>query len=128
MIYFTAHTINCVCHSIRAMFRVLGIYNFGLRMNFFLWKEGSYSVKCKADLYSWTLGQIIDLIFWFCPSNIGKNLQHIAFIFQSWHFQKIFEQAYQNVGLTWVNQTLVHNAVVDGNFHREVCGRKNEVA
>ena len=29
MIYFTAHTINCVCHSIRTMYRVLGIYNFG---------------------------------------------------------------------------------------------------
>ena len=29
MIYFTAHTINCVCHSIRTMFRVLDIYNFG---------------------------------------------------------------------------------------------------
>ena len=23
---FSAHTINCVCHSIRSMFRVLGIY------------------------------------------------------------------------------------------------------
>ena len=29
MIYFTAHTFNCVCHCIRAMFRVLGMYNFG---------------------------------------------------------------------------------------------------
>ena len=28
MIYLTAHTINCVCHSIRSMFIVLGIYNF----------------------------------------------------------------------------------------------------
>ena len=26
--YFTAHTIICVCHSIRSMFRVLGMYNF----------------------------------------------------------------------------------------------------
>ena len=26
---FYAHTINCVCHSIRSMFRVLGVYNFG---------------------------------------------------------------------------------------------------
>ena len=26
---FSAHIINCVCHSIRSMFRVLGIYNFG---------------------------------------------------------------------------------------------------
>jgi hypothetical protein len=25
----SAHTINYVCHSIRSMFRVLGIYNFG---------------------------------------------------------------------------------------------------
>ena len=26
---FYAHTINCVCHSIRSMFRVLWVYNFG---------------------------------------------------------------------------------------------------
>ena len=26
--HFNAHTINCVCHNIRSMFRVLGIYNF----------------------------------------------------------------------------------------------------
>ena len=26
---FAAHTINCVCHSKRSMFRVLGIYNSG---------------------------------------------------------------------------------------------------
>ena len=33
---FSAHTINCVCHSIRLMFRVLGIYNFGFWTNFCL--------------------------------------------------------------------------------------------
>ena len=27
---FSAHIINCVCHSIRSMFRVLGVYNFCL--------------------------------------------------------------------------------------------------
>ena len=27
---FYARIINCVCHSIRAMFRVLGVYNFDL--------------------------------------------------------------------------------------------------
>ena len=32
--YFTAHTINCVCHSIRSMLRVLGIYNFGPILQF----------------------------------------------------------------------------------------------
>ena len=30
MIYFTAHTFKCVCHCRRAMFRVLGMYNFGM--------------------------------------------------------------------------------------------------
>ena len=33
MIYFTAHTFKCVCHCRRAMFRVLGMYNFGLNLN-----------------------------------------------------------------------------------------------
>ena len=28
MIYFPAHTFKCVCHCTRAMFRVLGMYNF----------------------------------------------------------------------------------------------------
>ena len=28
MIYFTAHTFKCVVHCRRAMFRVLGMYNF----------------------------------------------------------------------------------------------------
>ena len=31
MIYFTAHTFKCVCHCRRAMFRVLGMYNFASR-------------------------------------------------------------------------------------------------
>ena len=26
--HFTTHTINCVCHSIRSMFKALGIYSF----------------------------------------------------------------------------------------------------
>ena len=34
MIYFTAHTFKCVCHCIRTMFRVLGVYNFGPRASF----------------------------------------------------------------------------------------------
>ena len=32
MIYFTAHTFKSVCHCRRAMFRVLGMYNFGQLM------------------------------------------------------------------------------------------------
>ena len=37
MIYFTAHTFKCVCHCIRTMFRVLGVYNF----------DGSYNLLDK---------------------------------------------------------------------------------
>ena len=33
MIYFTAHTFKCVCHCRRAMFRVLGMYNFAITFN-----------------------------------------------------------------------------------------------
>ena len=33
MVYFTAHTLKCVCHCRRAMFRVLGMYNFGWFLN-----------------------------------------------------------------------------------------------
>ena len=47
MIYFTAHTCNCVCHCIKAMFIVLGMYNFGQ-----IWKNiaaGHFYglVRCK---------------------------------------------------------------------------------
>ena len=37
---FYAHTFNCVCHSIRSMFRVLGMYNFVLGMQ-------TRSIQCK---------------------------------------------------------------------------------
>jgi hypothetical protein len=30
---FSAHTINCMCHSIRSMFRVLDIYNYVIWTN-----------------------------------------------------------------------------------------------
>ena len=33
MIYFTAHIFKCVCHCRRAMFRVLGMYNFVFSLN-----------------------------------------------------------------------------------------------
>ena len=41
---FSAHTINCVCHSIRSMFRVLGIYNFGFSFN-----RAASSLRRKND-------------------------------------------------------------------------------
>ena len=42
MIYFTAHTFICVCHCIRVMFRVLGMYNFGG------WSEKCYIYYSKS--------------------------------------------------------------------------------
>ena len=53
MIYFTAHTFKCVCHCKRAMFRVLGMYNFDCWTNVDRF-HATYS-KFEIDL-------IIDLI------------------------------------------------------------------
>ena len=41
MIYLTAHTINYVCHCIRTMFRVLGVYNFAPSIYFFSIVQGA---------------------------------------------------------------------------------------
>ena len=64
MIYFTAHTINCVCHSIRTMFRVLGIYNFGSALKRTpVQGFNSFSIMLYY-LFSTTYQRIGDL---FCP-------------------------------------------------------------
>ena len=88
---FSAHTIKCVCHSIRSIFRVLGIYNFGkglekkrqwhlihiqweLNHNFGRW---SYLMAfldkhgiCRGRNMSDRLGALIVLINW---SDIRHN-------------------------------------------------------
>ena len=55
---FSAHTINCVCHSIRSMFRVLGIYNF------------AQLIKKYINPYS-------TAIDW-CKSHLCENEEHIS--------------------------------------------------
>ena len=50
MIYFTAHTFNCVCHCIRAMFRVLGMYNFGSNMKY-EWQISNIANSSVHKLY-----------------------------------------------------------------------------
>ena len=50
MIYFTAHIFNCVCHCIRAMFRVLGMYNFEVNPKIELLKEFKASL-CNYGKY-----------------------------------------------------------------------------
>ena len=50
--YTVAHTINCVCHSIRSMFRVLGIYNFESCPTYFL-------IWNKIIVKSWRISAVI---------------------------------------------------------------------
>ena len=70
---FSAHTINCVCHSnvcheffvtdvIRSMFRVLGTYNFEAWFKSFLWGKNTYSWHFQYYLrqqsqHSWDISQ-----------------------------------------------------------------------
>ena len=72
--FYCTHTINCVCHSIRSMFRVLGIYNFVLPF-----KTWQLNCTCPCSrLQSWFLYnrfhctiQIIDWhFFWFSPVHL----------------------------------------------------------
>ena len=44
-----AHTINCVCQSIRSMFRVLGMYNFAVNVKS-KWKIKSDCVAFSENL------------------------------------------------------------------------------
>ena len=52
---FSAHKINCVCHSIRSMFRVLGMYNFGFPLGFKQSKGSSWIFQPKTSWWksSW---------------------------------------------------------------------------
>ena len=43
---FSEHTINCGCHSIRSMIRVLGIYNFGAGAKALL--RSANTVQCQV--------------------------------------------------------------------------------
>ena len=55
MIYFTAHTFKCVCHCRRAMFRVLGMYNFGLGLNVEVEIKILNCIYCVAPQKSFTI-------------------------------------------------------------------------
>ena len=51
MIYFTAHTFKCVCHCRRAMFRVLGMYNFACGINITAHAQTSHNITGKNFLH-----------------------------------------------------------------------------
>ena len=80
----TAHTINCVCHSIGSMFRVLWIYNFEIILKTYLWlilisndhntpifpvQKASNSFlfwRCKDCCYHTPFCAIPPSVFWNC--------------------------------------------------------------
>ena len=51
MIYFTAHTFKCVCHCRRAMFRVLGMYNFDTDNNIFIKTTLKLPSECLLSVF-----------------------------------------------------------------------------
>ena len=81
MIYFTAHTFKCVCHCRRAMFRVLGVYNFAAMVNFtvddvfllanYIFKIFKLRNLIKTDkmVQKWLIRQMVKK-YSYCP--IGK--------------------------------------------------------
>ena len=88
--------INCVCHSISSMFRVLGIYNFGSLLNsiYFIrlqlvinerkWMEGSnsgsiYKVPWKKWKRNFLYCTIFPLFFFFVTL-IAYGILYFAFI------------------------------------------------
>ena len=58
MIYFTAHTFKCVCHCRRAMFRVLGMYNFVYNINWIKTKSSDFILKMTMILKKMRTAQL----------------------------------------------------------------------
>ena len=55
MIYFTAHTFKCVCHCRRAMFRVLGMYNFDPAINYWIFSASVNKKKVPSGAPGWSV-------------------------------------------------------------------------
>jgi hypothetical protein len=67
MIYFTAHTFKCVCHCRRAMFRVLGMYNFDDAPNNLLCNElmnSLHTFLISTSIDSFKLILFFFLVLW----------------------------------------------------------------
>ena len=60
---FSAHTINCVCHNVMSMFRVLGIYNFECNVNCFkkkaAWQTSNRNCKENVVRVPWEQSHFI---------------------------------------------------------------------
>ena len=71
MIYFIAHTFKCVCHCRRAMFRVLGMYNFERMCK----KVGSYHSRNSLMLY--LLYKSVHLLKFSCSAISGSFIPNV---------------------------------------------------
>ena len=107
--HFTAHTINCVCHSKRSMFRVLGKYNIGksetARISWW-WFDlvvctQKHLKKCNA-LYN------IVLIHLFCFMGSAGKVQKISWTF-FWLQRSSQRSFFHNFCLIWpILETAYH--------------------
>jgi hypothetical protein len=84
MIYFTAHTLKCVCHCRRVMFRVLGMYNFAFNQN---WNSHFRSTFWKQSfwfthLWIWKKGDFLTKILKVKGQIISKCLFGVFNFFQ----------------------------------------------
>ena len=76
MIYFTAHTVKCVCHCRKAMFRLLGMYNFATNLNFAClpqWKKSIWSSKDFMNVKFLKKIKLEDLMKWLGHSQVPNK-------------------------------------------------------
>ena len=122
--HFTAHTFNCVCHCIKSMFRVLGVYNFGYQLKstansahfaLFLGKWAKLAVP-----FSWWLQNgPQDFNFFNCP---WCRIFILCEIPKSWHNNSFLGSVRKcmlakPIFQSWQNQ--VPRTFLYVNFHRE---------
>ena len=95
VIYFTAHTLKCVCHSIRSMFGLLGLYNFGKRMKFLIIFVAFFGLAFGSDLFtgSWKEDQ-------YKRENLGD------YLYERGTFLLFFHYSYMFFGGSWPSNFL----------------------
>ena len=83
MIYFTAHTFKCVCHCRRAMFRVLGVYNFALWLKWLLYSDEEQRFMYKINQGHLTVFCIVFVWLGGPPSPVRIITQVPWFMYQN---------------------------------------------
>ena len=101
MIYFTAHTFKCVCHCRRAMFRVLGMYNFASTPRLLdLCSCTSFFPKIPPSTFIPT-STFSDLAT-FAPLHVYSNL-HVYYRDESNKNKEIFHTLHHSIEIQYIN-------------------------